>query len=114
LYDNGSVEALQELSRKKPNEKNRVPEYVEQAVIELAIENPALGQYRAANELLQRGIIVSGNGIRSIWLRNDKVMARKARQERIKKAEYRPEFADFDINRPYTSYAVIGTLITLT
>jgi molybdenum-dependent DNA-binding transcriptional regulator ModE len=36
LYDNGGVEALQELSRKKPNEKNRVPEYVEQAVIELA------------------------------------------------------------------------------
>jgi transposase InsO family protein len=71
LYDTGGAEALQELSRKKPNEKNRVPEHVEQAVIELAVENPALGQYRASNELLQRGIIVSGSGVRSIWLRND-------------------------------------------
>ncbi len=71
LYENGGEEALQELSRKKPNEKNRVPEHVEQAVIELAIEDPSLGQYRAANALQQKGIIVSGSGIRSIWLRND-------------------------------------------
>ena len=46
LYENGGDEALQELSRKKPNEKNRVPEYIEESVIALAIENPALGQAR--------------------------------------------------------------------
>ncbi|ALB23187.1 Integrase core domain protein [Piscirickettsia salmonis] len=50
--------------------KNRVPEHIEQAVIDLAIENPALGQLRASNELLQRGIIVSSSGVRSVWLRN--------------------------------------------
>ena len=49
MYDNGGEEALQEISRKKPNEKNRVPEHVEQAVIDLATENPALGQGRASN-----------------------------------------------------------------
>ncbi|QGP49060.1 Integrase core domain protein [Piscirickettsia salmonis] len=38
---------------------------------DLAIENPALGQLRASNELLQRGIIVSSSGVRSVWLRND-------------------------------------------
>ncbi|QGP50829.1 hypothetical protein PsalN5692_02302 [Piscirickettsia salmonis] len=59
LYETGGEEALQEISKKKPNVKNRVPEHIEQAVIDLAIENPALGQLRASNELLQRGIIVS-------------------------------------------------------
>lgn len=71
LYENGGEEALQEISRKKPIEKNRVPEYIEDAVIALAVENPALGQKRASNELHQRGIMVSSSGVRSIWLRND-------------------------------------------
>src|SRR6056297_576411 len=58
LYETGGEEALQELSRRKPIEKNRVPEYIEQAVISLAIANPALGQKRASNELQQQGIMV--------------------------------------------------------
>ena len=65
LYENGGEEALQEISRKKPNPKNRVPEHVEEAVIQIAIENPALGQQRASNELNQRGILVSPTGVRS-------------------------------------------------
>jgi transposase InsO family protein len=71
LYENGGEEALQELSRRKPNEKNRVPEHIEEAVVALAIENPALGQARASATLLQRGIIVSASGVRSVWLRHD-------------------------------------------
>lgn len=71
LYENGGEEALREISKKKPIIKNRVPEHVEKAVLDLAIENPALGQLRASQELLQRGIIVSSGGVRSIWLRHD-------------------------------------------
>ena len=71
LYENGGEEALREISKRKPIIKNRVPEHVERAVIALAIENPALGQLRASQELLQQGIIVSSGGVRSIWLRND-------------------------------------------
>lgn len=71
LYENGGEEALREISRRKPVIKNRVPEHVERAVIELAIDNPALGQLRASQELLQRGIIVSSGGVRSIWLRHE-------------------------------------------
>ena len=71
LYENGGEEALREISKRKPIIKNRVPEHVERAVIELAIENPALGQLRASQELLQQGIVVSSGGVRSIWLRNE-------------------------------------------
>lgn len=71
LYETGGEEALIEISRKKPIEKNRVPDYVEQAIIDLAIENPALGQLRAANKLNERGILISSSGVRSVWLRND-------------------------------------------
>ena len=71
LYEQGGEEALMDLSRKKPILKNRVPEHVERAVIELAIENPALGQKRASWQLQQQGIMVSSSGVRSIWLRND-------------------------------------------
>jgi hypothetical protein len=61
LYETGGEEALMDLSRRKPNEKNRVPKDIEEAVISLAIENPALGQVRASQELLQRGIMVSSS-----------------------------------------------------
>lgn len=44
LYEQGGEEALIDLSRKKPVLKSRVPERVEKAVVELAIESPALGQ----------------------------------------------------------------------
>lgn len=71
LYENGGEEALREISKRKPVIKNRVPEHVERAVVELAVENPALGQLRASQELLQRGIVVSSGGVRSIWLRNE-------------------------------------------
>src|SRR5690606_38866568 len=71
LYANGGDEALQEISRKKPIEKNRVPDYIEDAVVALAIDNPALGQHRATNLLQERGTLVSTCGVRSIWLRND-------------------------------------------
>jgi len=71
LYENGGEEALREISKRKPIIKNRVPEHVERAVVALAVENPALGQLRASQELLQRGVVVSSGGVRSIWLRHE-------------------------------------------
>ncbi|OAQ20313.1 IS481 family transposase [Thermosulfurimonas dismutans] len=69
-YEEGGIEALFEKSRRKPNLKNRVSEEVERAVVELALEDPSLGQKRVSDELRKRGIFVSPAGVRSIWLRH--------------------------------------------
>jgi hypothetical protein len=71
LYATGGEEGLKEISRKKPNIKNRVDASIEQSVLSMALENPAMGQHRVANELAKQGIKISGGGVRSIWLRHD-------------------------------------------
>ena len=70
LYDTGGETALFEISRSKPNHKNRVDESIEAAVVKFATDQPAWGQQRLSNELRKQGVFVSGGGIRSIWLRH--------------------------------------------
>ena len=71
LYEKGGELALQEISRRKPCPRNRVAEHIEMAVVELAVERPAYGQFRASNELKRKGVFVSPGGVRSIWLRHE-------------------------------------------
>lgn len=70
LYETGGQTALRGVSRRKPILKNRVAPEIEQAVVDLAFQQPAFGQIRVCKELRGRNLKVSPGGVRSIWLRH--------------------------------------------
>lgn len=71
LYEQYGPDGLQEVSRKKPCQANRVDEQVEEAVVQFATENPAFGQVRVSNELKKKGLFISPGGVRSVWQRHN-------------------------------------------
>ena len=71
LYDTGGEVALQELSRRKPLLANRTAPEIETLIAEIALEQPAYGQIRVANEIRARGHSISPAGVRGVWQRHD-------------------------------------------
>mgnify|MGYP001009382117 CR=1 FL=1 len=71
LYEAGGAEALREINRRKPNLRNRVAPELETRIVELAVELPAFGQVRIANELRKEGLSISAAGVRTVWLRHN-------------------------------------------
>ena len=75
LYEKGGELALKEISRRKPCLKNRMEAHIEQAIVAMAVEQPAYGQVRVANELTRRGLFASlpecaAFGCDTIWRRS--------------------------------------------
>lgn len=71
LYDTGGELALRELSRKKSIPKNRVEPHIEELVVRIALDQPALGQLRVSNELRKQGLFISPCGVRCVWQRHN-------------------------------------------
>jgi hypothetical protein len=59
LYDKGGELALQEISRRKPILKNSTAPEIGQAVVAMAIEQPAWRQVRISEALKRRGLSIA-------------------------------------------------------
>ena len=57
-----NLNQLEKANQLLEKEKNRVPAHIEDPVLDIAIENAALEQVRVANELKQKGMILSPGG----------------------------------------------------
>lgn len=78
------LEGLLEKAKNKPRIGNRVSLDIEKRILDYSLEFPTHGQVRVSNELKGEGIIVSGGGVRGVWLRHD-IATKALRLKRLQK-----------------------------
>jgi len=118
----GAEGLIDRLPGAKSPHPNRVDEAVEKAVLEYALEQPAHGPQRVADELLLRGVQVSAGGVRGVWARHGLVtkherllrLKETARERKLKLTDtqiqllerYSPEFRERHIQVEHTGQLV--------
>jgi len=77
---------------------NRVPEDVEQAILDHSLEHPSHGPLRVAQELVLKGVQVSSGGVRGVWSRHE-LLTKHDRLLRLEKhvADRKIELSDEQI-----------------
>jgi transposase InsO family protein len=81
----GGVAGLVEQRRGPRNpHPNRVPQDVEDKILQYALDRPTHGPQRVANELRLQNVNVSAGGVRGVWLRHD-IETRHKRLLRLEK-----------------------------
>lgn len=66
------VEGLREKTKRVPRHSNRLPQNIEEKILEYSLHQPTHGQVRAANELNRKyGWTISAGGVRGVWLRHE-------------------------------------------
>ena len=65
----GAEGLIDRLPGAKGPHPNRVPEEIEQAILDHALEHPSHGPLRVSHELMLQGIQVSSGGVRGVWSR---------------------------------------------
>lgn len=67
----GSQGLLDRLPGTKEPHPNRLPEEIEQAILDYSLQKPSYGPVRVSQNLVLQGIKVSSGGVRGVWARHN-------------------------------------------
>jgi len=118
----GAEGLIDRLPGAKGPHPNRVPEAIEQAVLDHGLAHPCHGPMRVAHELALKGVQVSSGGVRGVWSRHG-LLTKTERLLRLEKAtaerrielsaeqvrlleRFSPEFRERHIEAPHTGALV--------
>jgi hypothetical protein len=102
VHASGGELALNALSRRRPSSRIRIPMETETAAVEMALQHPGWGQYRAAGELSKHGQHISPGGVRGIWVRHH-LETMKKRLEAVNARHDGPDVTDHTFDVPPVS-----------